>query len=161
MAAIQPKPLRLIKTASGQAPEFDLITVVSTVPTGDLCVKANGAADSCGSDPAQISYLATCEGDDLVPGQTRGMLQRIRASDTYRANIYSATPSLAVLADSALDAQTSYGVVWATVSGVAAWFVDVDDAVFIKARVVARTDSATDTYPEVYIQFLQSVLTYA
>lgn len=161
MAAIVPKPLRCIKAGAGQGPEFDLLTVNATCPVGDLLLKTDGTANTCGADPTVITYLCTATGGAPVPGNTTGTVQRIRGSDFYRINAYSATPASAVLADTTLDGQANYGVVWATISGQAAWFLDVDDQVNVRVRLVGRTDGATDTYPEAIIQFLPSVLTYS
>jgi hypothetical protein len=157
------KPARLIVTKNGGAGESDKLDINTAevfIP-GDLLVKVNNKLTRCGADPVAISYIASCTETQAVPGDTRVVVQRIQTGESYVMNAYSGTASLAVIADSALDAKSDYGVALVTVSGSTAWVLDIDDTTNIKVRLLSRIDAATDTYPQCVVEFLPTALTFA
>lgn len=165
MATIALSPVTLRTTSFGGSAEYENIALsASAVPiAGDLCFKINNTLDVCSTDPAQVTWLINEAYTATIPGITTLSVQKIKPSETYLMNAYSATASLAVIADSALDAQSNYGIIKATVpasTGVVAWCMDVDETVFIKVRIIDRLDAAADLYPRCVVQFIQSVLTY-
>ena len=156
-----PKPLRHVKSASGHALEYDLISA-GTVYDGALCVKANGAIAECGSDPSEVSYFTQNANTASVPGSSAGLILagKIRSTDTFEINAYHTTAANATVPDSALDALADYGVIKATVSGVVAWFLDLEETTTDVVRLIARLDSATEQYPRCQVQFVQAPLTF-
>lgn len=165
MATIALAKAQLDWNSFGGSAEYENIALSSGAApiAGDLCFKVNNTLDVCGSDPAQITWLIQEGTAGTIPGISTYSVQKIKPSEVYLMNAYSATASLAVIADTALDAQSNYGIVKATVpasTGTVAWCLDVDDTVFIKVRIVDRLDSATDIYPRCRVQFIQSVLTF-
>lgn len=163
MATIALQKVQLATTSFGGSAEYENIALSSGAApiAGDLCFKVNNTLDVCGSDPTAITWLIDVGTAGTIPGITTYSVQKIKPSEVYEMNAYSATASLAVIADSAIDAQSNYGVVKATVGGVVAWCLDVDDTATTKVRLVGRLDSATDIYPRCLVQFLNTVITYA
>lgn len=157
------KPARLVTTKSGGSGESDKLDINTseTFISGDLLVKVNNKLTKCGADPIAISYIASCTETQQVPGDTRVVVQRIQTGEVYVMNAYSATPSSAVVADTALDAKSDYGVALVTVSGATAWVVDLDDTTNIKVRLTGRIDPAADTYPQCLVEWIPTALTFA
>lgn len=163
MATIALAPVQLSWNDNGGSAEYEQLGISSGASpiAGDLCFKVNNTFDVCSTDPAQITYLIHVASGGLIPGDTRYQLLKIKPTEVYRMNAYHSTASLAVLADSALDAQSNYGVIKATVSGVTAWTMDLEETVAVRVRLIERLDSATDLYPRCRVQFLSSILTFA
>ncbi len=164
MATLPLKPVSLYKTTHGGAGEYESVPVTNaqTWINGDLLVRVDGAASLCGADPTRISYLASGLQTDTVPGQSLTNLIRIKPTDKFLMSAYNASPASAVIADSALDGASEYGVAQVTVSGVAAWVLDTADQTATRVRLLARvaSDSATDLYPQCIVQFVDSVITF-
>jgi hypothetical protein len=161
MATKALQPLRLDKCAAGNSPEFVQLTTSGTLVAGDLLIKANGAASICSDEPQQISYLTVCADTDIIPGSNTGVINvlAVKPHDTFEISAVHSTAASAVVADSAVDAKAEYGVKKATVSGVIAWGLDLQDTTNTSVRLIERVDSATDLYPRVRVQFLSTVCT--
>lgn len=161
MATLALQPLRFDKSASGNSPEFEGCTVSGTLKEGDLLLKTNGAAAKPASNsPAVITYLTVDAGVTMPGIPNIAQLIKIRPQDTFEISAHHSTAASAVVADSALDGQADYGLVEVTVSGVAAWALDLQDTSTKRVRLLERISSATDLYPRCRVQFLDSYLTY-
>jgi hypothetical protein len=161
MATLALQPIKISATSKQGAPAYGKIAVSAsaTFASGDLLVKTNNAVTVCGADPTIVSYVSQNTSSDAVPGETRFVLASVQPEDTFEISAYSATPASAVIADTALDGQSDYGIVMATVSGVSAWCLDVDDQVNVRVRLLGRISGATDLYPRCQVKFLPSILT--
>jgi len=105
--------------------------------------------------------LAVSNESDTVPGLSNQInVIKIRPSDTYEITAHHSTAASAVFADSALDENADYGLLKTTVSGVAAWCLDLQDTTNKRVRVFERISSATDLYPRLRVQFLEGDLNF-
>ncbi len=161
MATLALQPLRFDKSASGNSAEFDACSVSGTLKEGDLLLKTNGiAAKPASNSPAVITYL-TVDAGVTMPGISNiAGLVKIKPADLFEITAHHSTAASAVVPDSALDGQADYGLVEATVSGVAAWCLDLQDTSNKRVRIIDRISTATDVYPRLRVQFLDPYLTY-
>lgn len=161
--ATQPlKPCRAVTSLYGGAQESDkqAVNTSETFIPGDLLVRVNNKLTKCGADPAIVTYIASCTETQQVPGETKVVVQRVKPSDTYVMSAFHSTASSATIADADLDGNSTYGIALQTVSGVAAWVMDLQDTTNIKVRLTGRIDAAADTYPQCLVQFLSTTLTF-
>lgn len=163
MATLALKPIKIVVTTSEGAANYEKLapSASATFAEGDLLLKSNNTVTVCGADPTVISNLAQFPSTSILPGETKAVLAKVKPGDTFECSAYSATPASAVIADTALDGASDYGIVLATVSGVSAWCLDIDDTVNVRVRLLGRVDNstATDLYPRVLVKFLPSILT--
>ena len=163
MATLALEPIRLVKTYSGQAAEYEKIAPSASLTfiAGDLALKTNNAFSVCGADPTIISYLTQCTSSDAVPGDTSFNLLMIKPEDTFEVSAFHSTPASAVVADSALDGQSYFGLIKSTVSGVTAWCLDLEETTTDSVQLLGRSanSSGTDVYPRVFVKFIPSILT--
>lgn len=162
MATLALQPLRFDKGVAGTSPEFISQSVSGTLREGDLLLKTNGVnAKPASNSPARITHLTVCASTETTPGVPNILpLVKIRACDTFEISAHHSTAASAVVADSDLDGASVYGLVEATVSGVAAWCMDLQDTSNARVRLVERISSATDLYPRCRVQFMSDYLTY-
>jgi hypothetical protein len=161
MATLALKPIKISSTSQSGAASYGKIAVSAsaTFANGDLLLKTNNAVTVCGADPAIISYFAPFTSSDAVPGETKFVLPVIKPEDTFEITAYHSTAANATVADADLDGQSDYGVILATVSGVSAWCLDLEDTSNKRVRLLGRLSDATDLYPRVLVKFLPSILT--
>lgn len=163
MATRALKQVTLVKTRDGRPAEYETIAAATGVNVGDICVKANNALAAVSDGAVVCTHLATFDADnDVIPGAAAytGPYLKIKPDDTFEMSVYHATPASAVFADADLDAQPDYEIIKATVSGVTAWCVEKSATSTPAVRVIGRieSDSATDLYPRVLVQFIRTVV---
>jgi len=163
MATLALKPLELVKIPSGGAAEYEKRTLTTGTPiAGDLGVLTNNEITLCGADPTVISYFIQASGDSTIPGETSKLqVVRIHPDYEFEISIYHSTPASAVLAAADIDGQVEYGIIKATVSGVTAWCLDLEETTTKSVRIVQAVGSFADLYQRVRVQFLSSRLTFA
>lgn len=161
MATLSLKPLAIAQVRDG-APSYEKIapSTSATFVAGDLAVKTDNALIECGANPTVITHYTSTTQAGIIPGDTKMVVAKVRQEDTYEMSAWSATPSLATIADTALDAQADYGITFNTVSGVSAWTMDIDKigAVNARVRLLDRVDGSADVYPRVRVRFLGSIV---
>lgn len=164
MATRALQPVRWIKSANGKPPEMQKLTGVTAMKPGELCVKANEVLAICADAATVVTHLVVSDSDtQVLPGDSAYTqpVVIIKPGDTFEMSAWSVTPPSAVIADSALDAQSGYNIKKVTVSGVTAWVLDIDvtGGASPAVRLIGRNtkDSATDLYPRVFVQFLGTV----
>lgn len=164
MATRALQPVRWIKGRDGKTPEMQKLTGVTAINPGELLVKANEVLAICADAATVVTHLAVTDSDDQVlPGDSAYTMPVVivRPGDTFEMSAWSVTPASAVIADSALDAQAGYNIKKVTVSGVTAWVLDIDvtggSAPCVRLIGRSTKDSATDLYPRVSVQFLNTV----
>lgn len=159
MATLALQPVRLYKARDGHGQEHEELTIVADLIEGELLVKANNAVAAIADSATVITHIMPTISANVMPGKTLKMpLGLLRPGDVYEMSVWHTTAASAVVADSILDAQGDYPVVKKTVSGATAWCLDVANiGSSASVRLVARLSTATDLYPRVLVQFLDTV----
>lgn len=155
MATQAIRPVRHNYSTSGGAPLVDKVNFIGSPLEGELLMRINSCASTCGADPTSISWVALSDSNGVIPGDTTAFqAARVRPSDVFVMNFYHTTAASATLADSDLDQTLQFGIVKATVSSATAWVIDGTDTSATRVTVIERLDPATDTYPRCNVQFM-------
>ncbi len=152
------------KGRSGQAPQYEKLTIVASLIEGEQLLKANNAVAACADAGTIVTHVMPTISANVLPGQTLSMpLIVAQPGDIWEVTAYHSTPSLAVVADSALDAQAGYGIIKPTVSGATQWCLDLENTTQKIWRLIDRpaylNNSGTDLYPRVWVQYINTVTT--
>lgn len=142
---------------------MDLVnTASSSHIDGDLLVRTNNIGTICSANPSKVGFLAPTAAANTIPGSTAGdmPLIKVRAGDEFEANLFHSTASSAVLADSDIDDEVSYGITKSTISDVVGWYVNKGDTTNSQVTIVKRLSAAADTYPRVVVRFNPAYLVF-
>jgi uncharacterized protein YfaQ (DUF2300 family) len=145
-----------VYSSSGGAPQMVKLTCTgATVVAGHFLVRTNNLGAVCADSCSNVQFLSPVANAATMPGAAALELNviKIRPSDVFEINVWNTTASSAVIADSDLDAELSYGVAYVTVSGVAAWVLNSTNTTTEMATIIERLSPAADTYPRVRCQF--------
>ncbi len=151
-----------VKTRSGQGPVYEKLTIVASLIAGEQLLKANNAVAACADAGTIVTHVMPQKSADVIPGQTLSMpLIVAQPGDVWEVTAYHSTPSLAVVADSLLDAQAGYGIIKPTVSSKTEWCLDLENTSQKIWRLIDRpaylNNTATDLYPRVWVQYINTV----
>lgn len=150
---------RFVRSSTGQGPLAQRKTIVAGLIEGEQCVQTDNALAACADGASIVTHIMATISANVIPGDTLKISTFVaRPGDVWEVTAYHSTPSLAVFADTALDAQPDYGIKKPTVSGVTQWCLDLENTTQKVWRVIARpgylNNTGTDLYPRIWVQYL-------